>query len=197
MKYLMIAIFFISPSLWAGDSTLSKELITSFYAVAEKIEGLENKYPNIFSETDKFSMSDQDKAIQLMEKSKAYPDIEKVLSSSGFKSLTELYDISARLMGAIFFAQTKKMPEGMNFDAMEKALVNSIATMKERGAPAEMTAGMEKSLKENRAHRKDMAFAMAKASDADKKFVIDNIDWVMSIIPDDDEKEDGYSDKGY
>ncbi len=196
MKYLIMAIVFISPSLWAGDQALSKDLITSFYTVAEKIEGLEGKYPNIFSETDKFSMSDQDKAIRLMEKSKAYPEVKKVLSSSGFKSLTELYNISTRLMGAIFFAQAQKMPEGMDFDAMEKALVNSIKSMKERGAPAEMTAGMEESLRENRAHRKDMAFAMAKASEADKKFVTDNLDWVMSILPD-DEEEDGYSDGGY
>ncbi|MFL0800249.1 MAG: hypothetical protein K6L80_07375 [Agarilytica sp.] len=185
MKYLIIAIFFISPVLLADGRTLNKALITSFYAVTEKIERLEDKYPTIFSQTDNYSMADQDKAIRLMEKSSAYPEVMKALSSSEFKSLAEVYDVSTRLMGGMFFVQMKKMPAGMDFDAMEKTLENSIKSMKDSGAPAAMIAGLEETLNENRAQSKDMAFAMAKASEADKKFIADNIDWLMSIIPDD------------
>ncbi len=196
MKYLMMVILFVSPALWANGKALNKELITSFYEAAQKIEGLEGKYPSIFSETERFGLAEQGKAIQLMEKSKAYPDVKKILTSSGFKDLSGFYDISSRLMGAIFYVQMKKMPEGMGFDAMEKHLENSIKSIKGKGAPAEMTAGLEESLRETREQKKDMAFSLGKASEADKKFVSENIDWVMSIIPDEDE-DGSYSEEDY
>ncbi|MFL0803977.1 MAG: hypothetical protein K6L81_09665 [Agarilytica sp.] len=200
MKYLVIVLCLVAPALWAEGKPLDKAVVQSFYATVEKIDMLEDKFPQIFEKADKFSMADQEKAIRLIEKSKAYPDVKKALANSGFKDLNELYDISMRFMGAIYAVQLEKMPAGVNPDAMTKSLEHNIKLMKESGAPAQMITGMEASLAESRAQSKDMAFAMSKASDADNQFVRNNLAWVMTLIPDEDE-EDGmggtYSDEDY
>ncbi len=197
MKYMMIGILFLSPFLWAEGKPLNKKLITSFYEAAERIDGLEEKFPNVFLEADKFSLADRDKSIRLLEKSKAYPEIKKILVSSGFNNLTDMYDISTRFMGSIFYAQMKSMPDGMNVDSVEKSLEASIKSMKEKGLPPEVLANMETSLREMRERNKDMTLAMKLASEADKKFVSENIDWVMSILPDEDEGEEEEDDGEY
>jgi len=188
MKYLLLVLIFFSPSLWAENPLLSKELITSLSAISEKIDNLETKYPKTFAQSDKFGMSDQAKAVKFIEASKAYPDVKNILSASGFKNLNELYDVSIRFMGALYFVQMQKMPEGSGPNAMIQSLEASIKQMKQSGAPTSVINTMEESLIETKAQLKDMQLATNKASKADKAFVSNNLDWAMSMISEESEE---------
>ena len=182
MKYLLLVLIFFSPSLWADSPLLSKALIKSLSTISEKIDSLETKYPKIFAESDKFGMSDQAKAVKFIEASKAYPDVKNILSKSEFKNLNELYEVSIRFMGALYFVQMQKMPEGSGPNAMIQSLEASIKQMKQSGAPTSVINTMEESLIETKAQLKDMQLATNKASKADKAFVSNNLDWAMSMI---------------
>lgn len=147
MKYLLMVIMLVSPILWAADKPLSKRVVTSLYSLTEKMEVLEVTYLKVFAESEKFGIKDENKAIQFISTSKAYPEVKKLLSDSGFSSLEEFYDISLRLMGGLFSVRMEKMPAGMNMKSMLRSLEQSIATMKKQNMPESLIASMEVSLK--------------------------------------------------
>ncbi len=183
MKYLLLAIVFVSPMLWAADKPLSKEVVTSLYSLTEQMEVLEAKYPKIFTESETFGITDQDKAIQFISSSKAYPDVKKLLSASGFKNLEEFYDVSIRLMGGLFSVRMEKMPAGMDMKSMLKSLEQNIDNMKKQNMPESLISSMEASLKKNMERTREMTIAAEKASATDKKFVSDNMAWIMAMVP--------------
>ncbi len=184
MKYLLMVILLVSPMLWAADKPLNKAVVTSLYSLTEKMEVLEAKYPKVFTESEKFGITDQNKAIQFISSSKAYPEVKKLLSDSGFSSLEEFYDVSIRLMGGLFSVRMEKMPTGTNMKSMLQSLEQSIETMKKQNMPESLIASMEVSLKKNIARMQEMMIAAEKASAADKKFVSKNMDWIMAMVPD-------------
>ncbi|MBV1871785.1 MAG: hypothetical protein KUG83_04490 [Gammaproteobacteria bacterium] len=185
MKYIAFVLIFMSSSLWAAGLPLNKGLIESFYTVAEKISSLESKYPKVFAESEKLSSVGDEKTIKFMEASKAYPDIKNILSSSEFSDLDAFFDVSSRLMGSLYSAQIKKMPAGMDINSMFQLQEKSIANMeKTSGVPASVISEMKESLSKAKAQRKHMEIASRKASEADKKFILDNMAWVMTMIPD-------------
>jgi len=187
MKNIIAVIVLMSLPLWANAAQpLSRELIKSFYAVSTKLDGLESKYPKTFKAADELGMSKKSEIIQLLKSSKAYPDIKSILSSNGFNGLTDYFAVSERFMGSMYSVQMEKMPKGMKLDAATTSFKESIRQMKKSGAPAGVIAEMEANLKQQQIYQKNMQRAAKDASKADKKFVSENFDWLMSIIPEED-----------
>ncbi len=185
MNKIIIAFILLSQSLLAyASQPFSKELITSFYATVDKLDKLEVKYPEVFKNIDRFSISEQSKIINYIKSSNAYPDIASALSSNGFVSLNEFLDVSERFMGSLYSVQMQKMPKGAEYlKNMEKALEDNIKVMKKEGAPKDMIKDMEMELQMMKKETNEMQLASKNASKSDIKFVKDNFDWLISVMP--------------
>jgi len=190
MKYLALLLLFVSQLSWADGQALNQQIIESFYTATEKMDNLETKYPDIFSELEIINNIDQIQAIKFVEQSKAYPDIKKVLSSSGFENLNELHDVALRIMGSIYSVQMKNISIDGHFQSVIQPLEENIKDMKQRGTPDSVINQMEEVLKENKAQQKEISLAVSKASEEDKEFVSNNLDWIMSLIPDETDEDD-------
>jgi len=189
--YLLLFIALLSQSPWAySDQPLNRKLVDSFFTVSEKLEFIDKKYPAVAQKADKFLESEETQLISYLKSSKAYPDISRILSSSGFNNLTEYFEISSRIMGGILYVQMKKMPAGMDINNIDKMYEQNIQQMKKNGAPADVIKRMEADHKDQQSAMQKMKIAMKRLSPADKKFVNENIEWLMNRLPEDDDMEE-------
>jgi len=188
--YLLIFIALLSQSQWAYSSQpLNRTLVDSFFTVSEKLDFIEKKYPAIAQKADKFLESEEAQLINYLKSSKAYPDIKRILSSSGFNNLTEYFDISARIMGGILYAQMQKMPTDMDLNSIDKMYKQKIQQMKKNGAPADVIKSMEADRKNQQSSIQKMQLTMKRLSATDKKFLNENIEWLMKRLPEEEVNE--------
>ncbi|MCW8834383.1 MAG: hypothetical protein OQK09_00595 [Colwellia sp.] len=180
---LFFAIVLIAlPFTSYGKQALTKELLTSFQQVALQWQALEAEYPELSASLDESDISQPEKIIAQLETSKAYPKIKSILANSEFANLEEYYDVATRLMGGMMSYQMQKMPQGMDLESMEQMLKSNIAQMKASNVPESMIAELEKQLGDIEKNMKKMKSAMVNTSAADKKFISDNAQWIMSIL---------------
>jgi len=184
-KLFIVLLLILFPFTANATQTLNKQIVESFYKVTEKFDDLGDKYKETFDIADKFSMSESKKIIEHLKKSDAYKDIKSILSSHNFKSLEDFFEISYQLMGSMYDVQISRMPTTIDLDAVDKMMMKNIENMKRTGVSADIIASMEKDLKEQRSVRDEMKFASKKATSENKKFVKDNFEWLMSILPND------------
>jgi len=190
MKYLLLAIIFSLQVLSVSAQPLSKELIEAVFLASEKLDSLEGKYPEVFSKMDEFSSSEQDKSMKYLESSPAYPEIKAILKSGNISSLKEMEAIFKRIMGGLSSAQEGQVSAEQGLSQMVLLLEESIENMKRQGVSADVIKSMEVNLEESKAQRAEILGAIKAASEEDKKFVRDNLDWVMSKMPDSEEDFD-------
>jgi len=189
MKKIILAIILImQPILVFAAQPLSRDLVTSFYAASDKLDTLEAKYPQEFKRLDEFSLSDKDKIINYINGSRASSDIRSVLSANGFSSFEDFFNVSIRLMGSMYSVQMENMPaeSRAQLQNIEKSFNENIKMMKQNGMPESMIAGMKAQLQDMKVQQVEMKKAAKKATKADKKFVSDNFDWLMSIMPEEE-----------
>ncbi|MGL1958590.1 MAG: hypothetical protein OCD00_14885 [Colwellia sp.] len=186
IRLIIITVLFCLPMMSQAQQALSKELIQSLEKVGVQLKQLETKYPKIFETIDAIGEGKQEEAIALVERSKAYPEIKAILNKFGFDSLEGFSDVSMRMMGSVMAYQKKNMPSGMDLGAMNQALSDNIQQMKDRNAPSSIITEMEKQLVETKSSLAQVKLAMKKATEADKKFVSDNIQWIMSVLDNDE-----------
>ena len=172
------------PTVSQAQQVLSKELITSFQAVSQQWQALEDEYPELTSSLDEIDLSQPDKIIIQLKNSKAYPKIKSILANSVFGDVEEYYDIATRLMGGMMAYQMQQLPAGMDVDSMGGMLKNSIQQMKANNAPSAMISEMEQQLADIEKNMKSMKSAMKNTSAADRKFIQDNAQWIMSVLDD-------------
>lgn len=185
MKRIIIILVMMSQPIWAyAEQPLSRALVESFIEASTQMGTLENKYPQIFKRADQFSDTEDEQFIKYVKSSAAYPDIKRIISASKFKSIEEFVSMSKRIMGSMYAVQMQKMPAGMNINSM---MESGIMAMKQTGASADMIAEMQRDLERQKAEMAEMNQAAKTASAQDKKFVTDNMEWLMAIMPEDDQ----------
>lgn len=165
-----------------AEQALSKELITSFQKISAKWEILEASYPELSASLDDVDLSQPEKLISQLKNSKAYPQIKSILAGSDFATIEEYCNVATRVMGGMMAHQMQSMPESMNVDSMVQMLKQNLQQMKASNAPSSMVAGIEKQLVDMEKNMKNMKAAMENTSEADKKFISDNSQWIMSVL---------------
>ena len=162
MKKMILALILMSQSFWVfAQQPLNKKKIESFVEVINKLDSLESKYPAVFQRVDSFSFSEDDKAMNYLKSSAAYPDVKKALSASGFNDLTEFSQLSKRIGGGMIAVQMEKMPEGVDMGMM---LGSGIDVMVKNGLPPEMIAEMKQKMQQQKSDMQELQVAAKNAS---------------------------------
>jgi len=191
MKYLLTILFFSFPALCLSAQPLSKSLVESAYSVSGQIDGIESKYPDVFSEMERFGEFEQEKMIKYLESSRAYPEIKKILNSANLTSMHEVQNIMTRIVGGLNSMQESQVSAEEPLGNMVSSLEANIESMRQQGAPSEVIRSMEGDLKEFQAHQSQIKISVSQVTDEDKKFVRENFDWLMAKISDFDEEMGG------
>ena len=168
------AMFFNLNANALSQQALTKTLIQQYAKATEDLTPLieadsetKNKLADAMQQG-KVEMLDVIKSLDL------YPEIKLKVTSAGFYNIEQFVDASLRIMGAAISSQ--EQTTGMDIDKLFTMMEGQISTMQEQGIiTKEMLDGFNglkamKSLKEN-------------ASEADVRFMKENLDWVLKMIP--------------
>ena len=167
-------IFFNLNANALSQQALTKTLIQQYAKATEDLTPLieadsatENKLSDAMQQG-KIEMLDVIKSLDI------YPEIKLRVTSAGFYSIEQYLDASLRIIGATISSQ--EQITGMDIDQLFTMMEGQISTMQEQGIiTKEMLDGFNsmksmKNLKEN-------------ASEADVRFMKENLDWVLKMIP--------------
>lgn len=182
VQILLALTFMVFSNFSQAEQALSKELITSFQKMSQHWDKLEGNYPELSASLDDIDFSQPEKIISKLKNSRAYPQIKSMLAKYGFDNIDEYYDIAIRVMGGMMNYQMQNMPDGMTLDSSIQMLKQSIQQMKASNAPSPMIDNMKKQLVDMEKNMKGMKAAMKNTSEADKKFINDNAQWIMSTL---------------
>jgi len=187
-KFILVLLLMTQPLLSYAAQSLSRDSIKAFYATSDELDKLEIKYPQEFQRIDTYKLNQKYAMISYIKSSKAYSDIHSVISAKGFSSLSDFFDVSLRLMGGMYKVQMQKMSaqEKIQMENMQKTFSSNIDMMRKNGMPESMIAGMKAQLQEMRTSQIEMQEAAKYATAADVKFINDNYDWIMSVMPKED-----------
>ncbi len=175
--YLLILITFFSQSVYALATTpLNKKIISAYVDVNHKLAHVNKKFPGLLNKANKFKVSERDELIFFLRSSRAYLEINDVLTSSGFDSVDSYVDTTFQIMGSIYAVQFDKMPNTV------EDLKSNITMMKSSEYPKEKIHLLEKDLEEAIADREEIKLSIAHVTEEDKKFVSDNIEWLETQL---------------
>ena len=146
-KLFCVLLMVLCPFFVNAEKALSKELIQALGASIGGLQQLTKAHPGLEETFDKNMFSaDKVKVLKTIKSLPIYPKIEAIISSAGFTSLDEYYDVSSRVMASMYAYQANKMPGGMSVDAisnMMKAQVDNFLALSVIGSPETIKSKLE------------------------------------------------------
>ena len=170
----------------ASDS-LSKELIEKFSQSVEQISALTKGKPELEAQLDDTMMLDRAESMKALKSLSIYPQIQDVVEANGFDSVDDFVDISYRIMGGLYAYQSTQVLNGMSMKDYMAQMQGQLEQMKKRGMPEQMLSEMKANLAEQVKISSFMEKMVANTSEQDKKFIQENITWVMSLMEKNDD----------
>ncbi len=175
--YLLVLITLFSQSVYAlATAPLNKKIISAYVDVNHKLEHVDKKFPGLLEKANKFKVHERVELIFFLRSSRAYLEINDILTSSGFDSLDNFVDTTFQIMGSIYAVQFDKMPN------VVEDIKSNIAMMKSNGYPEEKIKLLEKDLDNAIAEREEIKLSMAHITEEDKKFVSENLEWLETQL---------------
>ncbi|GLX77115.1 hypothetical protein tinsulaeT_04550 [Thalassotalea insulae] len=193
MKNLVMVLCLIGLSINAyAQQALTKELIEQYIKSTDLITPIMAANPALDKQLDDMMMLDAAEIINKLKSTGVYSKVESVVTSAGFDDVEQYLDTSFRIMGAIFNSQLQQLPEGMTLDSYLEQMKGQIKMMKAQGMPQNVISEMEKSISEQLKNMEFMKKAAANVSEDDVKFVSEHLDWLMQLLPSEDESMENH-----
>jgi hypothetical protein len=190
-KLFCVLLVVLCPFFVNAEKALSKDLVQSLKATIEGFQQLTEEYPELEKTFGQNLLSaDKAKVLKSIKSLPSYTKIEELVSSAGFKNIDEYYDVTTRIIGAMFAYQAN----GMSVDAISEIMKAQIDKLKKRDAPKDLIAEMEQDLSNQIESMQAIANLAKSASVADRGFVEKNYLWLMqlSLMTDNDTSEEAY-----
>ena len=164
----------------AAEAALSKDLINRYINTQEVLDSLDKTHPDLARQMNSVEFDGRGGAIEAIKKLEDFSEIEEIVQTQGFAGVDELFQVAQRFMGAIYAVKLQEQPQLAGFMAeVEKISEQQMAQMQASGASPEMLAEMKVRQAEMQQHTLGMQAMLQAATPADKKFVRENMAWVM------------------
>ncbi|GHE79129.1 hypothetical protein [Thalassotalea profundi] len=180
----LILVFCFSSSAIAQE-TLTKALAQQYFNAIEQLQQLQQQYPELDKQMDDFSYTDKTKFLSKVQELSFYPQINSAIQTAGLSGVEQLYDLSMRIIGGVMAVQMEQMPSGENIDALLAMKQQAVEQMQKANMPKEVREKMLKTLEEQEKNMMGMLKMGKNVSPEDKKFIKENLDWVMANMPED------------
>lgn len=186
MKYLLSIMLILCFSTTAfAEQPLTKAIAQQYFNAIEQVENLQKQYPELAQQMDEFAFTDKAKFLSRIQGLSFYPQINSAIQSTGLKDVEQLYDLSMRIIGGVMATQMEQMPSGQNVDALLSMKQKAVEQMQQAQMPKAMQEQMLKTLQDQEKNLLEMVKLSKNVSAQDKKFVKENIDWIMENMPED------------
>lgn len=187
MKSLLtlMLVFCFSTAAYAEEA-LTKALAQQYFNAVEQLQQLQQQYPELADQMDDFSFTDKEKFLSKVKGLAYFSEISSAVQSAGLADVEQLYDLSMRIIGGVMAAQMGQMPTGQNVEALLAMKQQAVEQMQKANMPKEMRDLMLKRLEEQEKNMMGMLKLSKNVSSEDKKFVIENLEWIMANMPEDE-----------
>jgi len=185
--FAVLCLALLSNFVWASP-TLTKELAKQYFAAIKNLEVVQQQFPEINQSFDTAMISDRAEFIKTVKDLPQFSAIEKAATSAGLDDFEQFYDIGMRVMGGMMAVQMEQMPQGMSIQDMFAAQQMAIDRMKAAKLPQEELDAMALQLQEQKQGMESMLKLAASTSAEDKAFARENITWIMSNMPQEEDQ---------
>lgn len=168
------------------SNDLTRQQIIAFKSVTYKIGLLNAEYPELAEHNQKFDFNKSEQVITFLKKSKAYSKIEEILRNSTIEGLAQIFAISQKVMGGLYFLNRKKNNTNQSesqFETIKMVLVNNLERLKQQ-SESSFANDNEFLIKETEAQlillEQQLIIvkqALESLSEADKVFLDANAEW--------------------
>ena len=188
MKSLLtlMLVFCFSTATYAEEA-LTKALAQQYFNAVEQLQKLQQQYPELEDQMDDFSFTDKEKFLSKVKSLSYFSEISSAVQSSGLVDVEQLYDLSMRIIGGVMATQMDQMPSGQNVEALLAMKQQAVEQMQKANMPKEMRDQMLKTLEEQEKNMMGMLKLSKNVTSEDKKFVKENLDWIMANLPGDED----------
>jgi acyl-[acyl carrier protein]--UDP-N-acetylglucosamine O-acyltransferase len=187
MKNLLLVVFLgLFANFTLASPTLSKALAQQYFTAIKNLDMVQKQYPEIEKSFDSAMISDRTRFIQTVKELAQFPAIEKAATSTGLADFEQFYDIGMRVMGGMMAVQMEQMPQGMSMQDMFAAQEMALERMKAANLPQDQLDAMSMQLQEQKQGMQSMFELAESATPEDKAFARENITWIMSQMPEED-----------
>lgn len=191
MKYILtILLFALCSNASFAAATLNKNTAKQYFSATKS---LEQSNPELTERFDSSDFSDKAKFMAMIRKAPQFSEIEAVIKDSGFSDFEAFYDLGTQIAGAMMAVQIEQLPAGMSIEQMFSTQEAGIEKMKAMGIPQAELEHMLKEVAMQKAALKHMSTLAQQASESDKAFVRENIEWFMDNMAEEEtEEQDSY-----
>jgi len=166
--------------------SLNRAQIIAFQSVTHKMGLLNSEYPELAEISQQFDFDKSEQVIDFLKKSEAYPKIEAILDDSEIKDLHQVFKVSQKVMGGLYFLNRAKDDTNQSdsqFETIRKVLLTNLARLEEQSDSAfgNDNERLIKEMKEQLALLNKQLIIVKQAieslSDTDKVFLDENTEW--------------------
>lgn len=183
---LCVCTLLFSFSVYA-EQALSKALIQQYTQATEQLDKLLEVHPDLEKQLDDLILLDKAERLTLIKSLPVYPKIKSIVTNTGFDDVEEFLDIGLRVMGATVKLEMDQMPNNMTIDSYIEQMKKQLSSMKKEGIAKEMVDQMEATINMQISSMEAIQQISKNASEADIKFVNDNIEWVTQVMESEEE----------
>ncbi|PHS16394.1 MAG: hypothetical protein COA86_12220 [Kangiella sp.] len=118
-----------------SSTSLTRQQIIAFKSVTHKMGLLNAEYPELAEHSQQFDFDKSEQVVTFLKKSKAYPKIEAILQNSEIDDLREVFKISQKVMGGLYFLNRKKDDTNQSesqFETIRKVILANLARLEEQ-----------------------------------------------------------------
>ncbi|MFT6735207.1 MAG: hypothetical protein ACJAS9_003410 [Polaribacter sp.] len=175
----------IAESMVVSDS-LTRQQVIAFKSTTLKIALLNAEYPELAEYSQQFDFNKSKQVIAFLKKSNAYSKIEIILQDTEIEDLNQVFKISQKVMGGLYFLNRNKDDTNQSvsqFETIRNVLLDNLARLKKQ-SDSSIGNNSEFLIKETEVQLAllDKQLIIVKQSlesltDADKLFLEENSEW--------------------
>ncbi len=188
MKKVIVLFFLILSFSVMAAEPLSKPLLQRFGDAVQQINIQVEGKPELEAQLDNTMMLDKAESMKTLKSLSIYPQIQDVVEANGFDSVDDFVDVSYRIMGGLYAYQSTQVFNGMSMKDYMAQMQGQLEQMQNSGMPEQMMSEMKAKLAEQVKMSSFMEKLVANTSEQDKKFIQENITWVMTLM----DQSDGF-----
>jgi len=168
------------------STSLNRQQIIAFKSVTHKMGVLNAEYPELAKHSQQFDFDKSEQVITFLKKSKAYSKIKVILNDSEIEDLQQVFKISQKVMGGLYFLNRTKDDTNQSesqFETIRKVILANLARLEEQSESnfANNNERLIKEMKEQLALLDKQLIIVKQAveslNDADKIFLDENAVW--------------------
>ncbi len=169
-----------------SPTSLNRTQIIAFKLVTHQMGLLNAEYPELAEHSQQFDFDKSEQVITFLEKSEAYSKIKAILDESEIEDLHQVFKISQKVMGGLYFLNRAKDDTNQSesqFETIRKVILANLARLEEQSDLefANNNEGLIKEMKEQLALLDEQLIIVKQAieslNDVDKIFLDDNATW--------------------